>query len=149
MITADQARELGLALRQGRQAALALKAITRALAAENQLFDDELLSMTELFSAWKPGENYAVGTLLHYEDGLYKVVAAHKSQSDWPPDKISSLFARVQIETPGEILAWVAGEQVREGELRRYQGVVYLCRMAHTTLAGWEPANATTLWLPQ
>lgn len=43
--------------------------------------------------AWKPGEKYEAGMLVSYRGGVYKVLAAHTSSGEWPPDWTPSLYA--------------------------------------------------------
>lgn len=59
---------------------------------------DEVTATEHLsvFAPWEPNVNYAVGNLRTYGDEerkLYKCVQAHKSQSDWTPDKTPALWA--------------------------------------------------------
>ena len=42
--------------------------------------------------------------------------------------------------------AFKAGEAVKPGDLRTYNGVVYRCIQAHTTAAHWAPDVAPSLW---
>jgi endoglucanase Acf2 len=44
---------------------------------------------------------------------------------------------------------WAANTAYTAGAVVTYNGTRYRCRQAHTSLAGWEPPNALSLWLPQ
>lgn len=43
--------------------------------------------------------------------------------------------------------AWAANTSYAIGALVTYNGSVYECRQAHTSLLGWEPSNVPALWL--
>jgi endoglucanase Acf2 len=44
--------------------------------------------------------------------------------------------------------AWAANTAYAVGATVTYGGTRYQCRQAHTSLVGWEPPNALSLWLP-
>jgi chitinase len=46
----------------------------------------------------------------------------------------------------GEAPAWQTNTAYKVGDEVTYNGVVYICRQAHTSLAGWEPSNVPALW---
>ena len=50
---------------------------------------------------------------------------------------------------PPDVAPFVAGEAVKIGDLREYEGIVYRCIQAHTTQAGWTPPVVPALWTPQ
>lgn len=85
---------------------------TQALAKENEAITniafvtmaesgtiDEVTATEHLsaFAEWEPNVDYKVGNLRKYgpegEEKLYKCVQAHKSQTDWTPDKTPALWA--------------------------------------------------------
>lgn len=41
---------------------------------------------------------------------------------------------------------WAVGVNVGYGVRRRYNGILYRCKQAHTTQADWTPDIATSLW---
>lgn len=43
--------------------------------------------------------------------------------------------------------AWASGVTYKIGDVVTYNGAVYTCRMAHTSIVSWEPANVPALWL--
>ena len=49
-------------------------------------------------------------------------------------------------EEDPEVSEWEVGEAVVAGDLRSYEGTVYICLQSHTTQEGWEPPIATSLW---
>ena len=42
--------------------------------------------------------------------------------------------------------AWKAGEAVKVGDVRTYQGTAYTAIQAHTTQIGWTPDAVPALW---
>ncbi|MCM3781391.1 lytic polysaccharide monooxygenase [Neobacillus mesonae] len=42
---------------------------------------------------------------------------------------------------------WVPGTAYKVNDLVTYNGVVYKCRQAHTSLTGWEPTATPALWI--
>ena len=70
--------------------------------------DAKALAIQEFYDDWEVGVKYEVGTYIRYEEVLYKVITAHKSQSDWTPTSASSLFAKVLTDPTGETInEWV------------------------------------------
>jgi chitinase len=55
----------------------------------------------------------------------------------------SALFASVAPQVP----AWAPNTAYAVGARVTYQGVLYECRQAHTSLVTWEPPNTPALWL--
>ncbi|GAA2370503.1 hypothetical protein Cme02nite_45450 [Catellatospora methionotrophica] len=47
----------------------------------------------------------------------------------------------------GSYPAWAPNVGYATGARVTYQGVVYACRQAHTSLSGWEPATTPALWV--
>ncbi|WP_312878073.1 carbohydrate-binding protein [Lentzea indica] len=41
---------------------------------------------------------------------------------------------------------WAANTYYATGATVTYSGASYRCRQAHTSLTGWEPPNAASLW---
>ncbi|MGZ7445237.1 glycosyl hydrolase family 18 protein [Paenibacillus sp. TH7-28] len=46
----------------------------------------------------------------------------------------------------GETRPWEAGVAYNVNDKVSYNGSIYLCLQAHTSLSGWEPANVPALW---
>ncbi|WP_430781640.1 glycosyl hydrolase [Actinoplanes sp. G11-F43] len=49
--------------------------------------------------------------------------------------------------TPG-VTTWAVNTSYSPGTIVTYNGTRYQCRQAHTSIAGWEPPNVLSLWLP-
>lgn len=68
------------------------------------LEDEDALNGIELFPKWRSGVSYSADDRVRYEDKLYRVVQAHTSQDNWPPDMNPALFT--EVAKPGEIPVW-------------------------------------------
>lgn len=68
--------------------------------------DEQALSVSVLYPAWRSGVDYAAGARVLYNDVLYKVLQAHTSQNDWTPDFAPSLFAKVLIPDETVVPEW-------------------------------------------
>ena len=87
---------------------------TQAVAFRNQvntlianLDDTNAVANVILFPQWDGnGVSYEVNTRVQYENTLYKVLQAHKSQPDWTPAASPSLFAKVLVSTDGTPKEW-------------------------------------------
>src|SRR5262245_65868940 len=53
------------------------------------------------------------------------------------------MYAIVAPQAP----AWAPNTAYAVGAQVTYQGVLYQCRQAHTSLVTWEPPNTPALWL--
>lgn len=69
--------------------------------------DSEALDNTNIYPMWKADTDYQIGDRVIYNNVLYKVLQAHRSQADWTPDVAVSLFAEVLIPDPEVIPEWV------------------------------------------
>lgn len=70
------------------------------------LTDEQALELAVLYPLWVIGAEYAVDTVIRYEDALYRCVQAHTSQADWTPPSVPALW--VAIADPSEEWpAWV------------------------------------------
>ncbi|MEO2507925.1 glycosyl hydrolase family 18 protein [Clostridium paraputrificum] len=54
----------------------------------------------------------------------------------------------VENYTP-EVKTWAAYVAYKNGDIVSYNESNYVCRQAHTSLPGWEPANVAALWQKQ
>lgn len=68
-----------------------------------------------------------------------------------PPSTPSPTASPTQSPTPGPTSgpgdSWKPWTAYRVGDRVSYAGLAYLCRIAHTSLVGWEPPNTPALWL--
>lgn len=98
---------------------------------------------------WVVGESVGIGTRRLFEGVWYEAIQAHVTQEDWTPPSVPALWKVAEIEDPDPdpgVIEWAPGQTVAIGDLRSYEGTVYRCIQAHTTLAGWQPPNVPALW---
>ena len=57
--------------------------------------EEEKALFVALYELWEPDVSYEVGTKLSHENGVYEVLQAHTSQSDWEPQDVPALFKSV------------------------------------------------------
>lgn len=68
--------------------------------------DEMSMQVPNLYPAWKPEVDYAVGDRVLYNEVLYKVLQDHISQEAWTPAEATSLFAKVLIPDENVIPEW-------------------------------------------
>jgi len=66
--------------------------------------ESEQVNYVSLYPAWKVPLTVQVGEKYQYNGILYKVIQAHTTQLDWPPDIVPALF--VQVNVPDVIPVW-------------------------------------------
>ena len=83
------------------------KAIIDALVTlRNSAADEQALKASALYPKWKVGTDYQKDERVLYNDILYKALTDHTSQTDWTPDTVPSLFAKVLIPDKNVIPEW-------------------------------------------
>lgn len=79
-----------------RKHALALRAKIEQASAS--LSDEDALEAVELFQPYAVGVAYKTDFRFRYGEKLYRVLQAHTSQADWPPDKTPALYTEVSVD---------------------------------------------------
>jgi len=79
-----------------------------------------------------------------WDDTLVMVRQSH-NRTGFDPDETPALFC-VYREGAGDVLEWVAGEQVLVGTRRLYNTIEYRCLQAHVTQTDWTPPSVPALW---
>lgn len=104
--------------------------------------DEKLVENKAAFPYWNPnGVDYLAGMLLQYNDGLYRVVQAHKSQADWTPDIVAALYNRV---TADEYEEWESGRFYAKGAKVTHSGKKWVSNVDNNH---WEPgATGVYTW---
>lgn len=113
-------------------------------------FTDEMaLRVPALYPEWSGrGVRYEAGKRVLRNGVLCKVVTAHASQADWPPEAAPSLFARVLPGQSGE-----AGEWVQPDSTNGYakgDRVTHLGKTWESDYDGpnvWEPGQPNSHWV--
>ena len=65
---------------------------TRKLIRVDELSEEELLDMIDLYEDYEVGKFYKVDDIFKYEGKLYKVIQEHTSQEDWIPSELPALY---------------------------------------------------------
>ena len=95
---------------------------------------------------WVAGERVEVGTQRTYGGKVWRCIQAHTTQADWTPPVVPALWVEV-VEEP-TTAEWAVGVAYKVGDEVTYQGVLYRCRQAHTSISTWTPPAVLALWLP-
>ena len=108
--------------------------------------DEQAVEVQSIYPDWKSDVDYEVGERVLYEDNLYKVLTAHKSQSDWTPDVAVSLFAKVLIVDPNVVPEWEQPDSTNpymKGDKVMYNGVTYESLIDNNI---WSPESYPAGW---
>jgi hypothetical protein len=82
---------------------LANQEATRQTIRIDEIAYDKLMAMKSIYPEWQVGVSLIVGEVVRYQEKLYKVIQAHKTQADWLPT-VKSLF--LEIAPPEVIPLW-------------------------------------------
>ena len=84
-----------------RSEAIRMRAIIEKSVAS--LNDTDAFEVPTLFPTWADGKSYLADERACYSGILYRCITPHTSQADWTPDKVASLWVRIDdpsIEYP-------------------------------------------------
>ena len=119
---------------------------TRKLIRVDELSEDELLDMIDLYESYQVDKLYKVDDIFNYEGQLYKVIQEHTSQEDWVPSELPALYLSMMPENV--IPEWVqptgGHDAYKTGDKVIYEGKVYESLIdgnAHSPVAnpsGWK-----------
>lgn len=117
------------------------------------LTDDKAMEIATVFPSYEVGKAYAVDEMFTYgvndvgDPQLYRVVQAHTSQDDWAPDKTSSLYTPIGLNSSGYPV-WSqptgAHDAYNTGDVVDYNGTLYKSLIDGNVYspdaypAGWE-----------
>ena len=87
----EKARELRKLINADLQA-------TRKLIRVDELSEEELLDMIDLYESYQVDKLYKEGDILKYDGKLYKVIQEHTSQEDWIPTELPALYLSMMPE---------------------------------------------------
>lgn len=71
---------------------------TRKLVRVDELTEDELIEMIDLYDGYKIDKFYKVGDVFQYNDKLYKVIQEHTSLASWVPSELPALYLNLLPE---------------------------------------------------
>lgn len=94
--------------------------------------------------SWVAGEQVYVGTQRTYDGRTWECLQSHVTQQDWLPTTAPTLWREI-IEQP-QTAEWTVGVAYKAGDQVTYQGKLYQCLQAHTSIQTWNPAVAASLW---
>ena len=101
--------------------------------------DELAVEAARIYPQWSgEGVTYQVGDRVLYNDILYKVLIAHKSQNDWTPIAASSLFAKVLVEDD-KVLPWEQPDSTNpymKDDKVKHNGEVWISIINYNI---WEP----------
>lgn len=133
MITREKARKLRAVIERG------VTAIN--------LEPGEALEVIELFPAWEPGKDYAVGTRVQHGGRLYECATAHTSAAEWSPPVAASLWSAVKVDAETGLDEWTrptgAHNAYNKGDRVVYKGSVYESLIDGNT---WSPEEYPAGW---
>lgn len=118
---------------------------TRKLIRVDELSEEELLGMIDLYENYYTYHNYEVGEMFQYEGKLYKVIQEHTSQDDWIPSELPALYLNMMPENV--IPEWVqpvgSHDAYNIGDKVIFNGVVY-----ESIIDGnaWSPTDYPQGW---
>jgi hypothetical protein len=96
----------------------------------DSLDDVDALSVASVYDEWASGVDYKAGQHVRWRDKLYRVLQAHTSQADWPPDVAVSLYERIDVAHAGTLadpIPYDGNMALVSGLYYTQDGVVYRC----------------------
>ena len=118
---------------------------TRKLIRVDELSEDELLDMIDLYESYEIGKSYQVDDIFKYEGKLYKVIQEHTSQDNWIPSELPALYLSMMPENV--IPEWVqpsgAHDAYNTGDKVIFEGKVYESVIDGNT---WSPIDHPSSW---
>lgn len=93
--------------------------------------DETALETVDLYPEWKPDTDYTVDGLRYlYNDHLYKIRQAHRSQAQYTPDIVPALYELVVVGHSGTAdnpIPFEIGMAINEGLYYTENGIRYRC----------------------
>ena len=118
---------------------------TRKLIRVDELDEEELLEMIDLYESYEIGKSYQTDDIFKYENKLYKVIQEHTSQEDWIPSELPALYLSMMPENV--IPEWVqptgSHDAYNVGDKVIYGGKVYESIIDGNT---WSPTDYPQGW---
>ncbi len=122
---------------------------TRKLIRVDELDEEELLDMIDLYESYQVDKSYKVDDIFKHENKLYKVIQEHTSQEDWIPNELPALYLSMMPENV--IPEWVqptgSHDAYNAGDRVIFEGKVYESLIDANTYSptaypqGWEETD--------
>ena len=118
---------------------------TRKLIRVDELSEEELIEMIDLYEGYQVDKLYKVDDIFKYEGKLYKVIQEHTSQDNWIPSELPALYLSMMPENV--IPEWVqptgGHDAYKIGDKVIYEGKVYESLIDNNT---WSPIDYKEGW---
>ena len=118
---------------------------TRKLIRVDELDEEELLDMIDLYEGYQVGKSYKVDDIFKYEGKLYKVIQEHTSLENWVPSELPALYLSMMPENV--IPEWVqptgSHDAYNTGDKVICEGNVYESLIDNNT---WSPVDYPQGW---
>lgn len=99
--------------------------------AAQSLADEEAVQAPYLYDEWSGDSvQYVKDHKVRRNGKVYKVIAAHTSQADWPPETANTLFTvidEVHVGTLEDPIPYSGNMEIFNGKYYVQDDVVYLC----------------------
>ena len=120
---------------------------TRKLIRVDELSEEELLDIINLYESYQVNKLYKEDDIFKYEGKLYKVIQPHTSQEDWIPSELPALYLNIMPENVIPEWRQPQGKHdaYRVGDKVTHNGNVWECTDGNmdeelgVKLNAWEP----------
>ena len=131
--------------REFRKQILANVNATRKLIRVDELSEDELLGMIDLYESYQVDKLYKVDDIFKYEGKLYKVIQEHTSLENWVPSELPALYLSMMPENVIPEWKQPAGghNAYNTGDKVIFDGDVYESLIDGNT---WSPVDYPSSW---
>ena len=118
---------------------------TRKLIRVDELDENELLDMIDLYESYQVDKLYKVDDIFKYEGKLYKVIQEHTSQENWIPSELPALYLNMMPENviPEWVQPTMAENAYNIGDKVIFEGKVYESVIDGNT---WSPIDHPSSW---
>ena len=118
---------------------------TRKLIRVDELSEEELFDMIDLYENYQVDKLYKVDSIFKYEEKLYKVIQTHTSQEDWLPDTLPALYLNLMPDNiiPEWVQPAMAEDAYSIGDKVIFEGEVYESLIDSNT---WSPTDYPQGW---
>lgn len=120
-------------------------AAVKKLIRVDELTEEELTQIINLYDKYKTDAQYYVGDIFKYNDKLYKVLQDHTSLENWTPSELPALYLSMMpdniipewVQPTGQHDSYMIGDQVI------FEGAVYESTIDGNT---WSPTAYPQGW---